>query len=303
MDRRDFLRRAGLASAAIALPQTRERLFAAAPAPRWRSFEITAHVEIPEARGTTRVWVPIPPARATAYQKLLQATAFTAPDGRARHVTDARTGTSMIAAEWTAGTRPRLTVTSHVSTRDYAVDLRAAPGRHRDPTTARYLQPTSMIPTGGIVGDTAREICKDAATDLDKARAIYTWIVDNTHRDADVKGCGVGDIRFMLESGNLGGKCADLNALYVGLARAVGLPARDVYGIRVAKSSLGYASLGTSSGVISKSQHCRAEVFVGGYGWTPVDPADVRKVMLEEPPGNLPAFDGKVVAARERLFG
>ena len=35
----------------------------------------------------------------------------------------------------------------------------------------------------------------------------------------------------------------------------------------------------------------------------PVDPADVRKVVLEEPPGNLPMEDDKVVAARKRLFG
>ena len=48
----------------------------------------------------------------------------------------------------------------------------------------------------------------------------------------------------MLESGNLGGKCADLNALFVGLARSVGIPARDVYGIRVAPSKYGYKSLG-----------------------------------------------------------
>ena len=34
----------------------------------------------------------------------------------------------------------------------------------------------------------------------------------------------------------MGGKCADLNALYVGLARSVGLPARHVYGLRIAKS-------------------------------------------------------------------
>ena len=49
-----------------------------------------------------------------------------------------------------------------------------------------------------------------------------------------MRGCGVGDIRAMLETGNLGGKCADLNALFVGLARAAGIPARDVYGVRVA---------------------------------------------------------------------
>ena len=107
----------------------------------------------------------------------------------------------------------------------------------------------------------------------------------------------------MLESKDLGGKCADLNALYVGLARAAGLPARDVYGIRIAKSELGYKSLGASSENITKAQHCRAEVYIGSYGWVPVDPADVRKVVLEEPPGNRPLDDEMVKKARARLFG
>jgi hypothetical protein len=34
-----------------------------------------------------------------------------------------------------------------------------------------------------------------------------------------------------------------------------------------------------------------------------VDPADVRKVVLEEPPGNRPLNDGMVKSARARLFG
>ena len=33
--------------------------------------------------------------------------------------------------------------------------------------------------------------------DVDKARAIYEWIVDNTFRDPKVKGCGIGDITTM----------------------------------------------------------------------------------------------------------
>jgi transglutaminase-like putative cysteine protease len=107
----------------------------------------------------------------------------------------------------------------------------------------------------------------------------------------------------MLESKDLGGKCADLNALYVGLARAAGLPARDVYGIRVAKSELGYKSLGTASENVTKAQHCRAEVHLDGYGWVPVDPADVRKVALEELPGNRPLADAVVKKARAQFFG
>ncbi len=65
----------------------------------------------------------------------------------------------------------------------------------------------------------------------------------------------------------------------------------------------GYKSLGAGSEVVSKAQHCRAEVFLSGFGWVPVDPADVRKVVLEEPPGQLALSDPKVVAARKTLFG
>jgi transglutaminase-like putative cysteine protease len=121
--------------------------------------------------------------------------------------------------------------------------------------------------------------------------------------DPKVKGCGIGDITTMLESGYLGGKCADLNALYVGLARAAGLPARDLYGIRVATSAE-FKSLGKADD-ITGAQHCRAEVYLNGYGWVPVDPADVRKVVLEEnlPGDQLPIDDPKVKKARAKLFG
>jgi transglutaminase-like putative cysteine protease len=168
---------------------------------------------------------------------------------------------------------------------------------------AFYTAPTELIPTDGIVRTTALEITKGAKSDVEKARAIYEWVVDNTFRDPKTRGCGWGDIKSMLESGHLGGKCGDLNALYVGLARSVAVPARDVYGIRVAASKHGYKSLGVGSPNVSKAQHCRAEFFARGYGWVPVDPADVRKVVLEEPPGNLALGDQKVRAARERLFG
>jgi transglutaminase-like putative cysteine protease len=154
--------------------------------------------------------------------------------------------------------------------KNYAVDL-SAPGKGPIASRAElahFLRPTKLLPTDGIV-----------------------------------KGCGIGDIRFMLESKDLGGKCADLNALYVGLARDAGIPARDAYGIRVAKSELGYKSLGASSENITKAQHCRAEVYIAGYGWVPVDPADVRKMVLEEPPGNRPLDDEMVKKARVRLFG
>jgi transglutaminase-like putative cysteine protease len=159
------------------------------------------------------------------------------------------------------------------------------------------------MPLDGIVKKTSDTIVAGATSDVEKARRIYEWIVDNTFRNPKTAGCGTGDIASMLSTGNLSGKCADLNPLYVGLARAAGLPARDIYGLRVAPSAFGYKSLGANSAVVTKAQHCRAEVFLDGIGWVPVDPADVRKVVLEEPPGNLSLSNAKVVAARKALFG
>src|SRR5207237_4631623 len=108
------------------------------------------------------------------------------------------------------------------------------------------------VPVDDIVGERSRAIGKGAGKDPGKARAIYEWIVENTFRDPKTLGCGIGDIRGMLETRNLGGKCADLNALFVGLARAAGVPARDLYGIRAADSKE-FKSLG-KSGDITKAQ-------------------------------------------------
>jgi transglutaminase-like putative cysteine protease len=299
VNRRDFLRSAG-----AAIP-TAARLFAQSEdSAGWRTFEVTTRIEVLKPSGSTRVWLPAALTSKTPFQKTLS-NDFKAEGGTARIVAGASSAAGMIAAEFPPRAKPVLMLTSRVATRNYAVDL-STPGKAPKVDRAEleaFRRPTKMLPTDGIVKSTAKEITRGASTDLQKARAIYEWIVDNTFRDPKTRGCGVGNIRFMLESKDLGGKCADLNALYVGLARAAGLPARDVYGIRVAKSELGYKSLGTSSENITKAQHCRAEVYIGGFGWVPVDPADVRKVVLEEPPGNRPLDDEMVKKARARLFG
>ncbi len=270
----------------------------------WRTFQITTRVEVLKSSGTTRVWVPAALISETPIQKTLTNT-FNCESGTAKMVESKSDALGIIAAEFPAGVRPILTVTSRIATKDCAIDLTArgtAPKESRA-ELEHFLRPTKLLPTDGIVKATASEITKGAKTDVEKARATYEWIVDNTFRNPKTRGCGIGDIRFMLESGDLGGKCADLNALYVGLARAAGLPARAVYGIRVAKSQMGYKSLGASSENVTKAQHCRAEVYLGDHGWVPVDPADVRKVVLEEPPGNRQLEDDMVKKARARLFG
>jgi transglutaminase-like putative cysteine protease len=299
MHRRAFLKSAAAAAIAQSLPWN------AWAEAGWRKFEVVTRVEVTDPFGVARAWIPLPLEADNAWQKPID-NAWSGNAASARIAHDGKYGLAMLYAEWPAKEmNPVIEVTSRFMTRDRAVDL-AAPAEALDLSAAErrfFTTPTELIPTDGIVRKTALDITRGARTDVEKARAIYEWIVDNTFRDPKTRGCGVGDVKSMLESGHLGGKCADLNALYVGLARSVDVPARDVYGIRVAPSRYGYKSLGAGSASITKAQHCRCEFFARGYGWVPVDPADVRKVVLEEPPGNLALADGKVRAARERLFG
>jgi len=303
MNRRNFLRSVGGVSASLAFPKG--GLFAQVTEPGdWRKFEVTTRIEVLKPSGTTRIWMPTALMSPTPFQKTLS-NSFSAEGGAAKIVESKPDALGMIASQFPTGVKPILTVTSQIATRTFVVDL-SKPGKRSSETRTdleHYLRPTKLLPTDGIVKDTSIQITKGAKTDVEKARVIYEWVVDNTFRNPKTRGCGIGDIRFMLETKDLGGKCADLNALYVGLARAAGLPARDVYGIRVAKSELGYKSLGASSEKVTKAQHCRAEVYLSEYGWVPVDPADVRKVALEEPPGNRPLDDDMVKKSRERLFG
>jgi len=304
MKRRDFLRSTSVFAASLAFPKVGRPLARGSAVDPWRTFEVTTRVEVLKPSGTTRIWLPAPLISETPFQKTLSAV-FRADGGTTKMIENKPDALGIVTAEFPSGVKPVLVFTSRVATKNYVVDL-STPGRvsQEAPVDLQYfLRPTKLLPTDGIVKTTATEITSNAKTDLDKARAIYEWIVENTFRNPKTRGCGVGDIRFMLDSRDLGGKCADLNALYVGLARAVGLPARDAYGIRLGKSELGYKSLGASSENVTKSQHCRAEVFLIEHGWVPVDPGDVRKVVLEEPPGNRPLDDDMVKSARARQFG
>jgi len=306
MDRRMFLKSGAALPTAAAISGLPQFAFAnVAGNDKWRVFEITTQAEILKPAGTTRVWLPVPLTVDTDYQKSL-GNSWSAEGGTARYSQDAKYSAGIVSAEFPQSVqKPVLRLVSRFATRDRVVDLaRAGSGAKEDPAVLRLnLASTELIPTDGIVRKTAQEITKGKKSDVEKARAIYEWVVDNTFRDPQTRGCGIGDVKAMLETKNLGGKCADLNALFVGLARAAGVPARDVYGVRVAGSQHGYKSLGASSEVITKAQHCRAEFHAQGHGWIPVDPADVRKVVLEEPPGNLAVTDEKVQRMRKMLFG
>ena len=284
-------------------PTPSARTFAPVPG-TWRSFEVTTRVDIGKANGITRAWLPVPSIN-SAWQ-LSQASSFTS-NGVTRMRSDGLQGVQILYAEFAENIdKPYVELTSLVQTQNRAPVLNGqAPAAPEDASTLKYFtRATHLLPTDGIVKLTAQKAIQGANTDLEKVRAIYDWVVSNAWREPKVRGCGEGDTKTMLETGNLGGKCADINALFVGLCRSVGIPARDVYGLRLAPSAFGYKELSGNPASLKGAQHCRAEAYVKGQGWMAMDPADVAKVMRLETPEWLKTTDHSVVKpVYNTLFG
>lgn len=135
-----------------------------------------------------------------------------------------------------------------------------------------FLKASSSLPSEDPLFAEVGARMKEEPSILKRAWAVYSWVVENTFRDEGVKeGCGLGLPIRTLQDLKGGGKCADISAVFVTLARAAGIPARDVYGLRIATPK---------TGEITGNYHCWAEFYLPGTGWVPADPADVRKAML-----------------------
>lgn len=205
--------------------------------------------------------------------------------------TDRANGTPMLYARWGSDAKSRrLTFAFHAERRE--VIRREFPQQEVawDPADYRqYLTPTSLGPIDGEVRKLADGITKDKKSVLAKAQAIYDWTCINMYRDPDTKGCGKGDVCVLLQKP--GGKCTDISSVFIALCRAAGVPAREIFGLRLGKKS---------EEDITTWQHCWAEFYLPGYGWVPVDPADVRKAILVE---KLGREDSKTAEYRAYFWG
>ncbi len=176
-------------------------------------------------------------------------------------------------ATWTnPSAQPRCEMSFHVSQKDRRNTNLKDSGKDYPELVSRYLESTQYVPADDFeMKNIADNAIKGKKGTLEKAQAVYDWVVENTYRDPEVKGCGLGIPGRTLQQCGGGGKCADLSTVFVTLARAAGIPARDVYGLRLGSPK---------DGDVTSGFHCWAEFYLPGTGWVMVDPADVRKMML-----------------------
>jgi transglutaminase-like putative cysteine protease len=199
--------------------------------------------------------------------------------------------TPILYARWNRGSKSRKLELSFHVTRQEVIrrDFPASEAAWDPADYARYLAPTTLGPIDGPVKIMADQITEGKFTVLAKAKAIYDWICENMYRDPKTIGCGPGNVCLLLEQP--GGKCTDIHSVFVALCRAAGVPAREVFGIRQGKKN---------GQDITTWQHCWAEFYLPGYDWVPVDPADVRKMMLKE---KLTLSDDRTRQYREYFWG
>lgn len=248
------------------------------------NFDLSAQA----AGQEVRLWLPYPVSDA---DQAISNVRIGGDYAEAGVYTDRTYGTPMFYARWAADAKSRvLTFSFDVVRNEVQVRDLSTPETPWDPSDyARFLAPTMLGPTDGQIKKIADEITKGETTVLGKTFAVYNWIVENMYRDPETRGCGSGDVCALLL--RPGGKCADISSVFIALARAAGVPCREVFGIRLGKAPVVD---------VSTWQHCWAEFYLPGTGWVPVDPADVRKAMLVQ---KLGLKDPKVAELRSYFWG
>ncbi|MBA2484105.1 MAG: transglutaminase family protein [Nitrosomonas sp.] len=300
MNRRDFIKFIGASS--LMFPMTQSIASLRLELPEWKSYRLTYQIDLPADAKNARLWLPLPDTNDTQFQ-FTQGSLWNGNATKAEFGTISGTNFPLFTAEWQDSGPKNVTVSSIVKTADRFVNLSNHITSSKTiipPYVNHFLKPTKLIPTNGIVLETANKITSNTNSQdtLQQARALYDWVVDHGIHDEAVPGRGIGDVKKMLSNNQISGKCADLNSLFVGLSRALGIPARLQYGIRINESKI-HDTLG-KFGDISQSHHCRAEFYLRDLGWIPVDPADVCNVAQEN---KMPINHPTISLLREKLFG
>ena len=266
---------------------------------KWRTYDIRSTIALDKVSGKTRLWLPLAQYKDTLWERSL-GHSWQGNFESAGIYRDPVADMEVFYADWSENVaNPQLQIVSQIATQDRHFDItRRGAVAERTEVLRRSLHSTDSVPIDGIVRQTAERAIGRIKDPVAQGKAIYEWVVDNCAFDPQPRDGGNTNIARLLESGNLSGRSADIALLFVGLCRAMGIPARPVFGLRMDSSRL-FGSLG-ATGNLAAAQHCRAEFYTPGYGWIPVDPADVRRAIREERLGN---GDPKLTVLKKLLFG
>jgi len=240
--------------------------------PATRKFLFTYTVTIPQTPGAKEnlhLWIPVP--QSDSYQQISEL----AVEAPLKHVVrrddiyhNAYAYFDVPASQVQTG----LEITMHFQAqrREHRVALDAAAARPAVPLTPaekkRYLTADRLVPLNGAIGEMSAEQTRGLSTPLEKARAIYNYVVATMKYDKSGEGWGHGDAAWFCTAKR--GNCTDFHGMFIGMARAAGIPA---------KFEIGFPLPSEAGGGAIGGYHCWAEFYVPEYGWIPVDASEAWK--------------------------
>ncbi len=130
----------------------------------------------------------------------------------------------------------------------------------------RFLRADRLVPIDEGMRELAIRITQDKELALDKARAIYDYVLGSMVYDKSGVGWGRGDALYACQVGR--GNCTDYHSLFIALSRAVNIPAKFEIGFPL-PSEKGEGEI--------KGYHCWAQFYLPGNGWIPTDISEADK--------------------------
>ncbi len=221
--------------------------------------------EIPREARTLRLWIPVPPSN--GQQEITGLSLKSPVSWEMRRQGDGRNRVAFLEID-PRKIKPPLSVEMSFTAerRENRADLSDSPrpaASEAPPDLARYLRPDRLIPLDGIIADLARQQTAMLDRPLRKARAIYDYVLSTMKYDKTGEGWGRGDAIYACNVRK--GNCTDFHALFIGMVRAAGIPARFEIGFPLPHDR--------SAGEIA-GYHCWAEFWIDGRGWVPVDASE-----------------------------
>ena len=234
-----------------------------------RTFEFSYKVKIsrlPESVKKIEIWLPLPPDN--SYQDISDIKIRSQSDYRVIKDPEYGNKIAYISFAPTSGRPVETELTFRVTRR------RRSPLSSPEPdftlskpeNLRRFLSADSLVPIGGKIAAAAAEVTNSRMTPLQKARAVYDYVVATMSYDKSGQGWGRGDAVYACDTRR--GNCTDFHSLFIGMVRACGIPARFVIGFPVPQNR--------PAGKIA-GYHCWAEFYLPAAGWIPVDASEARQ--------------------------
>ncbi|MBM3738096.1 MAG: transglutaminase domain-containing protein [Acidobacteria bacterium] len=247
-------RRELLWCAAAGLP----RLAAEPGLPRTRTAAVRCEVDVPGS--PVSLWLPVPKSDACQTIDELRISGLDRHEIHDGPVDSNRYLFAKVPGSRTVGMEFRLARTERLPGTSSPVA--------GQPSPTCCTGPDRLVPLDARIRGWAQDVVQQARarTDLEKARAIYEHVVSTVKYDKSGQGWGRGDIYYACDTRR--GNCSDFHAIFIGYARAVGIPAKFVIGLPLPPNR--------GSGAIA-GYHCWAEFFTKDTGWVPVDASEAAK--------------------------